>query len=589
MTGSERASLLRWGGWFFLAIGLLLCAIGIRYLTHFPLPQDPIAILYTALAFVSHFCAIALAVWILAIVPMTIAFPSRKVVLPVAVVLGGALLAGLLVDSLVFAQNRFHLSALALQILGWRTWAFGALYLAIFVPLCAFVARWVWRRCSGRSPLAVLGALVLAPFLTTQALHIWADAQYYVPITSFTPYLPLFRPWVAKHLVARWIGVVDLKRARDAAEIAELASPEEGMLHYPLAPLRCAPPDRRLNVVLIGVDSMRADANQSRLTPNIFDFSLRAIRFENHFSAGNGTRPGLFSIFYGLPPTYWTAFYSAQRSPVLVDEFQAAGYQMGVFPGNPPDKILGLDRTAFRNVQDLPSTRDDVELTKRWLEWLDRRDAARPFFGFLFYESAPGGCVRDPNWRSQVPPNAPPLVERRVCYDVALRLADELVGEVLRDLERRGLMEQTVIILTSDHGEEFDENGLGFSGHGSSYSEYQLRAPMAIRWPGRSPFVVSRRTSHYDVAPTLLGEVLGCANPPSDYASGRSLLSDGEWSWLVAASYTGFAIVEPDRVTISSGAYFEVRDRKYRVIEDPHLDHDLTSAAIHETSRFYRR
>ena len=97
-----------------------------------------------------------------------------------------------------------------------------------------------------------------------------------------------------------------------------------------------------------------------------------------------------------------------------------------------------------------------------------------------------------------------------------------------------------------------------------------MHTPLVLRWPGRPPGRVERRTSHNDVAPTLLAGLFGCTNPPSDYSSGHDLFSDAQWSWLIAASYTEFALIEPDRVTIVYPAGYEIRDRDYRLI--PHAD-----------------
>jgi membrane-anchored protein YejM (alkaline phosphatase superfamily) len=135
---------------------------------------------------------------------------------------------------------------------------------------------------------------------------------------------------------------------------------------------------------------------------------------------------------------------------------------------------------------------------------------------------------------------------------------------------------------------EFDENGEGFTGHATSYSSYQMHIPLVLRWPGRPPAVVARRTSHNDVAPTLLGGLFGCANPPSDYASGQSLFGDAQWDWLVAASYNEFALIEPERVTIVYPASYEVRDRGYHLVRNQRPPRDSLFAAQREMSRFYR-
>lgn len=591
MEPSPRSQLVAWSGGYFLLIGLLLAVIGLRYLADYPWPADAIARVYTVLAYLSHFALLGILPWLVVVLPLALLVPSRGLVLGASVVLGAATLAAVLVDSLVFAEDRFHLSGLALAILGWSTWSFGLLYLAIFLALCALLARSTWTRLSrvsGRALARTLVAVVLVPFLATQALHIWADASFYVPITSFTPYLPLFFGWSARDpLVAA--GLVPKERSQDPALLNELASERKGVLRYPLAPLRCTPPGPLPNILVIGLDAMRPDAVDPRISPHIDRFARGAIRFENHWSGGNGTRVGLFSLFYALPPTYWRAFYSEQRSPVWIDEVQKAGYQLGVFPGNPPDKIVGLDRTAFRNVPDLVATRGDAEIASGWVRWLGARDPKRPFFGFLFFESAPGGCKQGYEQPTPAREGASKMEERRACYDTAIHYADAQVGAVLDDLDARGLADSTIVIVTSDHGQEFDENGLGFHGHGSSYSSYQLHTPFLLRWPGRAPAVVTRRTSHNDVAPTLLSEVFGCANPPSDYSSGGDLFTGPEWSWLVAASYTGFAIVQPEQVTISTGVYFETRDASdYKISREPHLDREVLLRAIRETSRFQR-
>lgn len=591
MKQSQRRELARWSGGFFLLIGVMLAVIGLRYLVDYPWPRDAIARVYTVLAYVSHFGLLGLAPWLLVVLPLSLLVPSRRLAFTLSVGLAAASLAILLIDSHVFAEDRFHLSALALAILGGTTWVFALVYFGIFVVLCAFVARATWprlARVSERRLVSLIAGGVLAPFLVAQALHIWADATFYVPITSFTPYLPLYRPWSAREpLVAA--GLVPEERSQDPALLRELAADRKGVLRYPLAELRCTTPATLPNILVIGLDAMRPDAVDARIAPNIERFAGGALRFENHWSGGNGTRVGLFSLFYAIPPTYWRAFYSEQRSPVLIDRIQAAGYQLGVFPGNPPDKIVGLDRTAFRNVPDLVATQGDAEIASGWIRWLGQRDPKRPFFGFLFLESAPGGCKASYPKVTELRPGASKMEERRACYDTAIHYADLQVGAVLDDLAKQGLDDSTIVIITSDHGQEFDENGLGFHGHGSSYSQYQLHTPFLVRWPGREPGVVTRRTSHNDLAPTLLTDVLGCTNPPSDYSSGGNLFTGPEWDWLVAASYTGFAIVEPERVTISTGMYFETRNASdYRVAPDGRLDRDVLVRAIRETSRFQR-
>jgi len=232
----------------------------------------------------------------------------------------------------------------------------------------------------------------------------------------------------------------------------------------------------------------------------------------------------------------------------------------------------------------------DRVLTDDWLAWLDRRDTSRPFFGLLYYDSAQAKSFPEDYPRQfAVGEGRGKQAVNRARYLTAVHYVDSLVGRALADLERRGLADRTLIIATSDHGMEFDESGQGFSGHGTAYSDYQMRTPMLVAWPGRSAERVARRTSHHDVAPTLVTRLFGCENPPSDYSSGRDLFDGAAWPWLVAASYGDFALIEPDRVTVVyRSSYFETRDREYRLIARPETRSDVLRAGLREMSRFYR-
>ena len=596
MAVSARRRLLRWGSWFAVGNGALMAVVGLRYLWYYFALGPSFAWIYVIIAYVGHFSALACLVFLL-MVPLIALIPRPRLVLPLGVFLASAGGSLLLLGTLVFAENRYHLGVLTASLLAPETWAFLALYFLVGLAIEAMLAGWVWKRTAApawprRGRTLVLG--LAACFLASHLIHMIAHAYFYVPVTSFTRYLPLYFPFQEPRTLAKLRAPGGQHRLVPAR--GRLA---EGELHYPLAPLRCEPHPPLLNVLLVVIDGMRADALTSMAAPRLTAFASGAVQFDQHFSGGNVSRPGMFSLFYGLPATYWHAFANFDQPPVLMDLFRQHGYQLGVFASAPVySKVVGLDRTALARIPNLRRetvspypgrSGKDRTLTEEWFAWFGGRDPSRAFFGFLYYDAAVG---IEPPQNYPVPVPVPPGASKprrlHAKYLSAVHYVDSLVGQVLDDLDRRKLLDRTVVIVTSDHGMQFDEYGLGFDGHGTGFTRSQLQTPLVIRWPGRPPGRVDRRTSHFDVAPTLLTGLFGCANPPTDYASGHGLFTDRQWDWLIATDYTDYAVVEPAQVTVVLAGGYEIRDENYRLVRHPTLPQESLRAALREMSRFYR-
>ena len=121
---SSRRRLLRWAGWFAAANAALLAIIGLRYLWLYVHLSPSVAWGYAALAYVGHVSALAYLPCLLVLMPVILLSPRPRLVVPLGVVLssiGGSLL---LLDSLVFAENRYHLSILTFILLAPQTWSF---------------------------------------------------------------------------------------------------------------------------------------------------------------------------------------------------------------------------------------------------------------------------------------------------------------------------------------------------------------------------------------------------------------------------------------------------------------------------------
>ena len=601
----NRTVLFRWMGWFALANALLLALLGMRYFANFSPGETLLSWVYLILVFPAHFVTLSVLPLFIVLTPLVLARPSRRGATVVAAILFAALIAVSELDSLLWSQSRFHINGLTLQILGLRSWVFVAALFLVSLWFESMLAVWTWRWVDGRQQRhgRLAGVVCLVAVACSQLIYAWADASYYQPVTSVAIQLPVYKWFTARRQLAR-LGLVDPEASRERNLAQRVARQWDHAanraLNYPLKPLQCSN-KKPMNLLLILADAMRSDMLQEKTSPFLWGMAHgQAQWFTRHFSGGNSSRMGVFSLFYGLPPGYLSSFESLQRSSVFVDELQRQNYALGLFTSYTMRRPVSLDRTAFANVPNLrihtepeeatPWQRDQT-ITSDWKNWLKQHNRQQPFFGFLFYDAS---NTRDyPEKLNRLPELQPTgsdeLPRSFSDYEKSIRFLDGLIESVLVDLEQQGEADRTIVIITSDHGQEFNDTGTGLTEHGSGYTTYQLQVPFLVRWPGRPPHRFDHRTSHYDVLPTLMTEMLGCGNPASDYASGVNLFEQRNWEWLVAGSYYNYAILEPDQVTITyPGGNFEVRDRDYRVIAKPEVRGPVLEAVAAENTRFYR-
>ncbi|MBW2278030.1 MAG: sulfatase-like hydrolase/transferase [Deltaproteobacteria bacterium] len=606
-----RARLLRWAGWCAVANILLLIAVSLRNLAVTDLPDGDLPRLFAGLMFVGH-GAFLTCFPLIALAFLIVVWPRRRVVLIAGPVLFALLIGTALVDTVVYQQYRFHLNAEIFNLLfggaAGEILVFSAtMYLqAILIAIALLAAelvggRLVWRWVGGRAggwPGRALATVLVASFLLQGLVHAWADVAGYTPVTRQGRTLLGYVPVTAEQLFKK-LGV-----EIDRADAALLARDRGSTLAYPLHPLSCEDTNAPPNLLWVVIDGWRFDALNAATTPHVAALAERSLRFDDHLSGGSATRTGIFSLFYGIPGTYWHAMLAEQRGPVLISELRRQGYEIEIFASA---KLVNpeFDRTVFAEVDELRLRSDgkraserDVDLTEDFLAFLDRRAVDRPFFSMLFYDAPhaydlPDGFPQpfQPSWDEvnylALGPDFDPLPFHNR-YLNCVRFNDALVGRVLDALEREGLMEETVIVITSDHGQEFNENGLNYWGHDSNFSRYQVAVPLVIHWPGREPRRYAHRTSHFDLAPTLLDELFGCANDYADHSVGRHLLEPGGRDQLLLANYVDYAVVQPDRIVAVYPYGVELLDPRYRPLPGAELDKAVMLTALEQRGRFYR-
>lgn len=340
------------------------------------------------------------------------------------------------------------------------------------------------------------------------------------------------------------------------------------------------------NVLFIVLDTVRADAlgcygYNRPTTPNLDALAARGVRFEQARSPGAWTLPSHASMFTSRWPHELSARIDTPldtRFPTIAEHMADHGYATAGFIANTffcnawfglgrgfahyddmaltPPTILRTSHLGRRLLRSFGTERherptshfsrkDAATINREFLGWLDgRADQDNPFFVFINYfdahdpylmprpEAKPFGRQADTaeqvsmlrNWNllDGKKLSADQLALARDCYDDCLAQLDREVGRLVSQLESRGLLESTWIVVTSDHGEQFGEHG--FIGHGNSVHRQTVHVPLLIIPPSKSalrPGVIAPPVSLRDLPSTVV-DITG-AKPPESGFAGRSL------------------------------------------------------------------
>lgn len=412
--------------------------------------------------------------------------------------------------------------------------ALGIVHAGIFL-LFAKVERLQFREVSLWKVPAVLTCMAGVAFLMT---HIICTYSHYVmdpaPLQA-ADCIPFYINGTAGTLYKK-LGFK--KPAREAVVVK--FSKKSHLESYPAAAISRNKKKSGYNVFWIVCESWAEKLFSPEIMPHTTAFAKKGIFFKNHYSGGNVTRQGVFSMFYGLPGNYWHAFLAARRRPVFMDWLMEDGYSFECLTSS-KFSYPEFDQTVFFSVPKKDLTSDSEGLSferdqrnvKRLLKSLEEEAASgKPFFNFMFFESChhPYSFPEEAMfYKDYIDPfnavNATaaqgPAIFRRAANSA--RHLDMRLGEIFDFLEKKNLLKNTIVILAGDHGEEYFEKGR--LGHSSAFNNEQTRTPLIIYYPGVQPRIYDKMSSHLDVVPMIAG-FFGVENKPEDYSCGINLLAE---------------------------------------------------------------
>lgn len=438
-------------------------------------------------------------------------------------------------------------------ILGLLFWVFGlglkpqvASFLVFFILLWALFHGWEREFTQDAERgllwlLSVVGTCLIAVLLSLGA---WKHEQRVAQILRKT------FPWVLGTALACFVAI-PLSRPK-VEHRAKSVAPQtaEGLS----------------NVVLIIVDALRADHlscyHYGRLTsPNLDQLAAKGLLFENAIAPSSWTLPSHASMLTGLYPNQ----HGAQRFwdqlgagvPTIPEELERAGYRTGAFSGSlffTPRQGLGRGFIEFGDfsfsaaqaftqvhylshlirrmkitdwVDEKMEVQSGIEINDSVIRWID--DLHQPFFLVVNYFEVHEPHSLPQHWRQRfsatqtfedriskenmlsVSQDTPEIQRKIDEYDGAITYVDDRLQELMNELYRRRVMDNTLLIVTADHGEGFGEHGL--LTHGTALYYPLIHVPLIFYWPGHlsAGFRIKQPVSTKDIPATIL-QLLGVSH-----------------------------------------------------------------------------
>ena len=524
----------------------------------------------------------------------------------------------LLIDNIIYRFYRFHFNGLIVNVLSGLDGikSMGLVPLTYYLILSSSAAllglqvlfyrlsthRFSDFKVSQMKPKSIFVAFLLLVSVE-KTVFATADILNETHLTMVAKIFPFYFPLYVKNK----LGFIN-----DAETTPAFPSHGQSKLNYLSKTLAVVPTPKKYNVLEVVIDGWRFDKFSSEDTPFLFENKSDFTYFNRHVSGGNGTRHGVFSLLYGIDSYYWPNFLLERQSPHLFDLLQKQNYKFKISSAtslNSPE----FRSTAFvhleKSINDAYAQSEiwerDQAMTDDFNGFLDQVTTGEHFFGFMLYGSTHTSYSFPPDF-SKFLPIYPPMYRGQVwnkeqltfafnSYRNSIFYVDSLIKSIVANLKKRNLYDNTILIVTGDHGEEFFEKG--FLGHHSAYTDYQIRVPMLIRHPDfREVKEVSNRTIHQDITAMLL-EMFYDRKDISEVSTGfNPFVVEKRPSLLSCSFYDCGILLEDGVIVFGTEAHtiwqFDARDADYKIRDQSQQFISSNSSVIvdtlHNISRFLK-
>lgn len=348
------------------------------------------------------------------------------------------------------------------------------------------------------------------------------------------------------------------------------------------------PPPHEGPIVLITIDALRADVLGAKLTPNLHQLALESAWAGRAISPSSWTVPSMATLFTGLQPwsvQSWSSDRAVLREDLvtLPEALKARGYRTAGFRSNHwLERAYGYAQgfDDFRYLAQGKRAENHLEKLGpgRELVWVHILQPHAPYVRRAYLEDhlteAPPGLpqkVRPADLEPYYDPAVPltPEQERvfRAMYALNAAYADDLLGRMVAALRRSGQWDRTLLVVTSDHGEEFGE--MDQIAHGGNLGRQLLEVPLMIKLPAGFGPKLALEEGERPATARVRATLLEAAGWEPEEGTAPSLFREAEETGVLSELYAGngvnrFSWVEGDRQLVWESRFSPPEPEYYR-------------------------
>ncbi|BBV65127.1 TPA: DUF3413 domain-containing protein [Kluyvera ascorbata] len=537
----EKVSqMVSWGHWFALFNMLLAMVLGSRYLFVADWPTTLTGRVFSYISLVGHFSFLVFSAYLLILFPLTFIVMSQRLMRFLSAILATAGMTLLLIDSEVFTRFHLHLNPVVWELVinpdqneTARDWQLMFISVPVILLVEMLFATWSWQKLRSltrrRHYARPVAWFFFASFIASHVMYIWADANFYRPVTMQRANLPLSYPMTARRFLEKH-GLLDAQDYQ--RRLVEQGDPEAVTVQYPLSDLRYRDMGVGKNVLLITVDGLNYSRFEQQM-PSLARFAGENVNFTQHMSAGNTADNGIFGLFYGISPSYMDGVLSARIPAALISALNQQGYQLGLFSSD--GFTSPIYRQALLSDFSLPpgKSQNDAQTANQWTNWL--KNNAQDENRWFSWVSFNGTTINNAQANDRQ-------------YARAAADVDSQIAKVLDALRNSGKLDDTVVIITAGHGVPLSDENSSFN-----WSRAQLQVPLVIHWPGTPAQRIDLLTDHKDIMTTLMQRLLHVSTPANEYSQGQDLFSaTRRHNWVTSADNDTLAITTPSITVVLS-------------------------------------